>query len=238
MSLFTKEEYNNRLKKVQKMMQEKGIELLISHDTNNMNYLTGYDAWSFYYAQCAIVHIDADEPLCFVRAQDAGGAYITTYLKNESVIVYDENYIHKWPKHPYDYLVEIIKDRKWDKLNIKKVSIFTPYSKKLNDDVLDYFKSEGFELTSNSYFDIQDDYDIGKVDQDYLYEVLSKIDLNGADALFVSCTALPVLEIIDKLEKKLNTIVLSSNQALIWDTLVKIKKNNSVEGFGKLFQVN
>ena len=124
------------------------------------------------------------------------------------------------------------------KLNIKKVSIFTPYSKKLNDDVLDYFKSEGFEVTSNSYFDIQDDYDIGKVDQDYLYEVLSKIDLNGADALFVSCTALPVLEIIDKLEKKLNTIVLSSNQGLIWDTLVKIKKNNSVEGFGKLFQVN
>ena len=124
------------------------------------------------------------------------------------------------------------------KLNINKVSIFTPYIKKLNDDVLDYFKSEGFEVTSNSYFDIQDDYDIGKVDQDYLYDVLSKIDLNGADALFVSCTALPVLEIIDKLEKKLNTIVLSSNQALIWDTLVKIKKNNSVEGFGKLFQVN
>ncbi len=124
------------------------------------------------------------------------------------------------------------------KLNINKVSIFTPYSKKLNDDVIDYFNSEGFEVTSNSYFDIQDDYDIGKVDQDYLYEVLSKIDLKGADALFVSCTALPVLEIIDKLEKKLNTIVLSSNQALIWDTLVKIKKNNSVEGFGKLFQVN
>ena len=34
---FSKEEYIQRLKKVQKMMQEKGIELLISHDTNNMN---------------------------------------------------------------------------------------------------------------------------------------------------------------------------------------------------------
>ena len=45
--LFTKEEYKQRLKKVKKMMQEKGIDLLISHDTNNMNYLTGYDAWSF-----------------------------------------------------------------------------------------------------------------------------------------------------------------------------------------------
>ena len=37
------------------------------------------------------------------------------------------------------------------KMNIKKVSIFTPYSKKLNDDVLDYFESEGFEVTSNLY---------------------------------------------------------------------------------------
>ena len=69
-------------------------------------------------------------------------------------------------------------------------------------------------------------------------EVLSNIDLNNAEALFVSCTALPVLPIIDKLEKKLNTIVLSSNQALIWDTLVKINKNNSVVGFGKLFHIN
>ena len=56
--------------------------------------------------------------------------------------------------------------------------------------------------------------------------------------MFVSCTALPVLQIIDKLEKKLDTVVLSSNQALIWDALVKINKNNSVEGFGKLFQAN
>ena len=124
------------------------------------------------------------------------------------------------------------------KLNIKKICLFTPYSKQLNDEVLLYFKSEGFEITSNSYFDIEADYDIGKVDPEYLFQVLSEISLNGAEALFVSCTALPVLQIIDRLEKKLNKVVLSSNQTLIWDTLVTIKKNNSVEGFGKLFQNN
>ena len=116
--LFTKAEYKERLKKVQKSMQEKGIELLISQDTNNMNYLTGYDAWSFYYAQCVIVHVNAEEPLCFVRAQDAGGAYITTYLKRENIIVYEEKYIHTWPMHPYDSLIELIKKNKWEKLNI------------------------------------------------------------------------------------------------------------------------
>ena len=124
------------------------------------------------------------------------------------------------------------------KLNIQKLSIFTPYSKKLNDEVVAYFKKENFQIVSNSYFDIDSDIDIGKVDQNYLYEVLSKIDLKGADALFVSCTALPVLSIIDKLEKKINKFVLSSNQALIWDTLESIGKNNSVKGFGRLFSSN
>ena len=124
------------------------------------------------------------------------------------------------------------------KLEVKKLAIFTPYSKKLNDEVVSYFSNLGFEITSNSYLDIEADYDIGKVKQEFLYNVLSKIEMNNADALFVSCTALPVLNIIDKLEKKLNKPVLSSNQTLIWDSLEIIGKNNSITGFGKLFNVN
>ena len=116
--LFEKQEYKERLKKVKIDMQKKGIDLLVSHDPANMNYLTGYDAWSFYYAQCVLVHLNEDEPICFVRAQDGGGAYIKTYLKNENIIEYDEKYIHTWPLHPYQYLVEIIRKRKWDNLNI------------------------------------------------------------------------------------------------------------------------
>jgi len=124
------------------------------------------------------------------------------------------------------------------KLNIKKIAIFTPYSKKLNDEVLDFFKNENFEIKANSYFNIESDIDIGKVDPNYLYEVLSKMDLKGAEALFVSCTALPALSIIDKLEKKLNITVLSSNQTLIWDTLNSIKNKESTKGFGKIFEIN
>ena len=115
---FSKNEYKERLKKVQSSMQKKGIELLISQDTANINYLTGYDAWSFYYAQCVIVHINSDEPICFIRAQDAGGAFIKTYLKKENIVIYDEKYIHTWPSHPYDALVDLLKKNKWDKLKI------------------------------------------------------------------------------------------------------------------------
>ena len=115
---FSNKEYKERLKKVQSSMQKKGIELLISQDTANINYLTGYDAWSFYYAQCVIVHINANEPICFIRAQDAGGAFIKSYLKKENIVIYDEKYIHSWPSHPYDALVDLLKKNKWDNLNI------------------------------------------------------------------------------------------------------------------------
>ena len=124
------------------------------------------------------------------------------------------------------------------KLKVKKIAIFTPYSKKLNDEVVHYFVKEGFNVTSNSYLDIQADYDIGKVEQEFLFDVLSKIEMNDAEALFISCTALPVLDIIDRLERELNKTVLSSNQTLIWDSLESIGKNKNVVGFGNLFNIN
>jgi maleate isomerase len=122
------------------------------------------------------------------------------------------------------------------KFEINKIAIFTPYSKVLNDEVINYFAKENFEISSNAYYDISNDLDIGKVDENYLYETLSSMDLRDADALFISCTALPALSIIEKLEKRLNIVVLSSNQVLIWDTLQSIGKKNSIDGFGKLFK--
>ena len=119
--------------------------------------------------------------------------------------------------------------------NINKISIVTPYIKSVNDDVVNFFKNNNFEITSNTYFDIESDVDIGKVDQEQLFEILSTIDHKNAEALFVSCTSLPVLNIIEKLEQKLNMTVLSSNQALIWETLESINRNNSIKGYGSLF---
>ena len=124
------------------------------------------------------------------------------------------------------------------KLNIKKIAIFTPYSKKLNDEVINYFSSQGFDIVANTYLDIAADYDIGKVDQNFLFETLSQIEIKNADALFISCTALPVLNIIERLEKKLGKPVITSNQSLIWDTLESIGMNKEIQGFGKLFNLD
>ena len=121
------------------------------------------------------------------------------------------------------------------KLRIKKLAIFTPYTDEINRSVIDYFKKENIEITEFTYFDIASDIDIGKVDTQYLFDTLVKLKLTNSEALFISCTALPVLSIIQDLEKKINKFVLSSNQTLIWDTLKEINYNDKVEGFGELF---
>ena len=120
-------------------------------------------------------------------------------------------------------------------LKIKKLSIFTPYTDEINQSIIQYFEKENIEITELSYFDIASDIDIGKVDPEHLYDVLSKLDLSKSDALFVSCTALPVLSIIKDLEMKLGKLVLSSNQTLIWDTLIQIDYKNEIKGYGELF---
>ena len=120
-------------------------------------------------------------------------------------------------------------------LKINKVSIFTPYTDEINQSVISYFKDEKIEISELSYFDIASDLDIGKVDPQHLFDVLVKQDLSKSDALFVSCTALPVLPIIDEIEKKLGKVILSSNQTLIWDTLKQVNNQNKVDGYGLLF---
>ena len=55
------------------------------------------------------------------------------------------------------------------KLNINKISIFTPYTDEINQLVSEYFKKENIEVVSLTYFDIASDLDIWKVDPDYLF---------------------------------------------------------------------
>ena len=122
------------------------------------------------------------------------------------------------------------------KMNLKKIALFTPYPESVNKTILEYFNKKKINIVSFGTFNIDLDEDIASVDPKHLLETLIKLDISDADALFVSCTALPVLEILDQVEKKINKIVLSSNQTLIWDTLRSIGYKSPVEGYGKLFR--
>ena len=126
----------------------------------------------------------------------------------------------------------------FNQLKIKKIALFTPYPEAINKTILDYFNKKHIEVSSFASLNLNLDSEFANVDPNYILEISSKLEMKNADALFISCTALPVLDIIEKLEKKINKPVLSSNQTLIWNTLEEIGKNTDIKGFGKLFLKN
>lgn len=115
MPAFTKEEYAQRVLKTKAKMAEKGIDLLLISQPANMNYLTGYDGWSFYVHQCVLVSQKADEPVWIGRGMDANGAKITTHLDHANILSYADDYVHSLIKHPMHYVADIIKQKGWDK---------------------------------------------------------------------------------------------------------------------------
>ncbi len=122
------------------------------------------------------------------------------------------------------------------KMNVKKIAVFTPYPEPVNKIIFEYFNKKNINIISFSTFNIDLDSDIARVDPKYLSETLINLDINEADALFISCTALPALKILDEVEKKISKTVFSSNQTLIWDTIRSIGYKSVVEGYGKLLR--
>ena len=122
------------------------------------------------------------------------------------------------------------------KMNAKKIAVFTPYQESVNKTIYEYLNKKNIDITSFSTFNLDLDVDIARVDPKYLFETLSKLDINDADALFISCTALPALEILDDVEKQIKKPVFSSNQTLIWDTIRSVGYQSSIEGYGKLLK--
>ena len=122
------------------------------------------------------------------------------------------------------------------KLNLKKIAVLTPYPKIINVTVYDYLVENNIIVDSFSSFNLEYDSDIAQVSLDSLEKEIAKIDLSNVDGLFVSCTALKIVDVLDKIEKKENTIVISSNQAIIWDCLRSVGIDSKIKGYGKLFE--
>ncbi|MDC0340237.1 racemase [Pelagibacteraceae bacterium] len=121
-------------------------------------------------------------------------------------------------------------------MNIRKIALFTPYPDAVNKTILDYFTQKSIVVSSFTSLNLNLDSEIAQVDPNYILEISSKLEIKNADALFISCTALPVLDILDKLENKIQKPVLSSNQTLIWDTIRSVGCKSPIKGYGKLLE--
>jgi len=118
MPQFTLDEYKNRIHKTHQSMQDSNMEILVLCDPANMNYLTGYDGWSFYVPQAVVVALGAGEPIWIGREMDANGARHTTFLSEENIIGYPDEYVQSPVKHPMQVVGREILQRGWGRRTI------------------------------------------------------------------------------------------------------------------------
>ncbi len=120
------------------------------------------------------------------------------------------------------------------KLDINKIAILTPYPKLVNETVFNYLQELSIEIDSFIGFNLEYDSDIASVDPQNLIRTIKNIDYVDVDAIFVSCTALRIVEVLQEIEDLIKKPIISSNQALIWDSIRSSKIQSSIKGYGKL----
>ncbi len=116
--IFSEEEYQRRVRLTQESMDHQGIELLLVMDPANMNYLTGYDGWSFYVHQGVLVSLDEEMPCWFGREQDSNGARLTTWLTDEHIFGYADTYVQSRYTHTMRFVADLLRKKGWDKKSL------------------------------------------------------------------------------------------------------------------------
>lgn len=118
-------------------------------------------------------------------------------------------------------------------LGLGRVALMTPYLAATTDLVGDHFEACGIDVVRRRSMGHADDRDMARLSAAEIIEMALDSDHPDAQALFLSCTALPALGLIDTLEARLGKPVLTANQALFWAMLDQARI--SATGPGALF---
>ena len=109
--VFDDAEYERRVERTKERLREENLDAIVVSDPANMNYLTGYDGWSFYVHQAVVVTPDRAEPVWVGREMDANGALATAYLSEENVRSYSDDHVHSpYDLHPMDYVAGVLEE--------------------------------------------------------------------------------------------------------------------------------
>ena len=85
----------------------------------------------------------------------------------------------------------------FNNLGLKNIAVLTPYPKDVNATVYNYLIDNNINVDSFSLFNLEYDSEIAQASLASLEKEIKKIDPSNVDGLFVSCTALKILDVLD-----------------------------------------
>ena len=122
----------------------------------------------------------------------------------------------------------------FSELNARRISILTPYTRTVNEDVARVFSGSGCEVLNIAGFGFEDDTAMTFISPGDIEEAALEVCDPEADLLFISCTALRSAQVAEAIEQRLGRPVVTSNQVLAWHSLRLLQYPAPVPGFGCL----
>jgi len=122
-------------------------------------------------------------------------------------------------------------------LKLSRISVGTPYSDQVNALEKRFLEQSGFQIVKMKGLGIVDNTEIGKQSQRVVYALVKEVEAAEAEAVFISCTNLPTISVLEKLEKELEKPVVSSNTATMWAMLRRIGYKKEIRGYGRLLHM-
>lgn len=122
-------------------------------------------------------------------------------------------------------------------MKAQKISVLTPYSANISNELLAYFADNGLQIISANHLGIDDDREIARISEDTIVNAAQAAMDPASDALFISCTGLRAAICVDRIEALIGKPVVTSNQAMIWRCLRLAGITTSISGYGALFKL-
>lgn len=122
------------------------------------------------------------------------------------------------------------------RLGADRVALATPYVDEVNEREVKFLEGNGIEVVDLKALRIERNTDIGRIPPERVYRLARSLDVGSADAVFISCTNLRTIEVVDPLERDLGLPVVSSNTATAWMTLRTLGLREAGFPAGKLLR--
>jgi maleate isomerase len=124
---------------------------------------------------------------------------------------------------------------KW--LGVSRIGFASPYVPQINDLAVNFLEATGVTTINRSEVNGKlDNVGQGALEPDDVFKLGLAADHRDAEALVLSCTDMRSVETIARLEDAVGKPVITSNQAMIFETLQLLEIDDPIEGYGMLLK--
>ena len=120
------------------------------------------------------------------------------------------------------------------RLGCESVALITPYTEDITAMMGGFIEDNGVTVAAAATFNNPIDDQVARISAASIRDAVLSVGKAACDAVFVSCSALHVLPVIEECEAELGKPVLASNQAMAWHCMRLAGIDDALAGFGRL----